>query len=382
MTAVTERTTWSAWAGDEGARLRGARRWRILPDLDGAGPTVDVRDGHGNHRAISFASNDYLGLSRHQAVVAAAHHALDRWGTGAGSARLVAGSRPVHTELEAELADWKGTERALLFPTGYSANLGVLSALAGPGVRVLSDELNHASIVDGCRLARAQVSVYPHADVDAVEEGLARAERAIVVTDAVFSMDGDLAPLPELVEVCARRGALLVVDEAHAVLGPKLSLAGCEALRVGTLSKTLGSLGGFVAGPAPLVDLVVNRARSFIYSTASSPADVAAALAAVRVARSPEGRALRARLRGHVQRLAPGHPSPILPVVVGDEERALEASRALLEQGLFVPAIRPPTVPAHTSRLRVSLAATHTTAEVERLAAALDHVGRRTAGPA
>ncbi len=382
MTTVRERTTWSAWAGEEGARLRGERRWRTVPDLDAAGPTVEVREGNKSRSVVSFASNDYLGLSRHPAVVAAAHDAIERWGTGAGSARLVAGSRPVHAELEAELAEWKGTERALLFPTGFSANLGVLSALGGPGVHILSDELNHASIVDGCRLARAQVSVYPHADVDAVKEGLAHGEQAIVVTDAVFSMDGDLAPLPELVEVCARRGALLVVDEAHAVLGPKLSLAGCEALRVGTLSKTLGSLGGFVAGPAPLVDLVLNRARSFIYSTASSPADVAAALAAVRVTRSPEGHDLRARLRRHVQRLAPGHPSPILPVVVGDEERALKASRALLEQGLFVPAIRPPSVPAHTSRLRVTLAATHTTAEVERLAAALGQLGGGTAGQA
>ena len=368
---VTQRITWSCWAGNERARLSADRRWRSVPDLDGAGTAVQVGVGADNRAVVSFASNDYLGLSRHQAVVAAAHEALDRWGTGAGSARLVAGSRPVHSALEAELADWKSAEGALLFPTGFAANLGVLSALGGSGVRILSDELNHASIVDGCRLARAEVTVYPHADVGAVEEGLARSQRAIVVTDAVFSMDGDLAPVPELVDVCARYGALLVVDEAHAVLGPEPSLAGCEVLRIGTLSKTLGALGGFVAGPAPLVALVANRARSFVYSTAPSPADTAAALAAVRVVRSPEGRALQARLQAHVQRMAPGHPSPIVPVVLGDEGRVLRASRALLDRGLLVPAIRPPTVPDHTSRLRVSLSASHTAAQVERLAAAL-----------
>jgi 8-amino-7-oxononanoate synthase len=282
------------------------------------------------------------------------------------------GSRPVHDELEAELAAWKGAEAALLFSSGYAANVGVLSALAGPEVRVLSDELNHASIIDGCRLSRAEVGVYRHKDLDHVASLLGDAGgRALVVTDAVFSMDGDEAPVLELAEVCAAHGALLVLDEAHAVLGPRFDADPSAVLRVGTLSKTLGALGGFVAGPRPLVDLLVNRARSFVFSTALAPADAAAAQAALRIVRSAEGEALVARLRRNVERVAPGHPSPIVPVVLGDEQAALDASAALLEQGLLVPAIRPPTVPEGTSRLRVALSAAHTDAEVDALVAAL-----------
>ena len=371
MILASERgTDWSAWARAEQRRLRHESLWRSWRDLDASGPAVRLQDGSGR-LLVSFASNDYLGLARHPAVVGAAHAALDRWGTGSGSARLVAGSRPVHSELEGELADWKGTEKALLFPTGFAANLGVLSALGAPDVRILSDQLNHASIVDGCRLSRAQASVYPHRDLGAVEQGLRGTGRAIVVTDTVFSMDGDVAPVDYLAQVCAQRGALLVLDEAHAVLGPEPATTACEVLRVGTLSKALGALGGFVAGPAPLVDLIANQARSFVYTTASAPADAAAALAALRLVRSPEGRALQGRLRAHVQRVGAGNPSPIVPVVLGDEGRALAASRQLLERGLLVPAVRPPTVPAHTSRLRVTLSAAHTDAQVEALVAAL-----------
>jgi 8-amino-7-oxononanoate synthase len=325
---------------------------------------------------ISFASNDYLGLSRHPAVVAAAHDALDRWGTSSASARLVTGSRPVHSELEAELAEWKGTERAALFPTGFAANLGVLAAMGTAGARILSDERNHASIVDGCRLARAEVTVYPHGDVGTVERSLSQPGRTLVVTDAVFSMDGDVAPVAELADACRRHGALLVLDEAHAVLSAEPDLEDCQVLRVGTLSKTLGALGGFVAGPAALVDLIVNLARPYIFTTAASPADTAAALAAVRVVRSPEGDELRARLRAHVDLLSPGHPSPIVSVVLGDEALATEASRRLLDQGLLVPAIRPPTVPDHSSRLRITLSAAHQTAHVERIVAALASLGK------
>jgi 7-keto-8-aminopelargonate synthetase-like enzyme len=279
------------------------------------------------------------------------------------------------------LAAWKGTERALVFPTGFATNLGVLSTFAGPGVRVCSDELNHASIIDGCRLGRGDVVVYPHRDMDALNRALAGSTRSLVVTDTVFSMDGDVAPVAEIFEVCRRHSALLVLDEAHAVLGPEVEeRAGADVamLRVGTLSKTLGSLGGFVAGPAPFVDLLVNRARPFIFTTALTPADTAAALAALRVLSSPEGHRLRARLRSHVERLAPGHPSPIIPIVLGDEARALQAAAALLERGLLVPAIRPPTVAPGTSRLRVALSAAHTDEEVALLAQAL----RETVGVA
>jgi 7-keto-8-aminopelargonate synthetase-like enzyme len=242
-------------------------------------------------------------------------------------------------------------------------------------VHIYSDELNHASIIDGSRLARADVSVYRHADPEHVDALLRAANnaRAIVVTDTVFSMDGDAAPVDELVDVCARHGALLVLDEAHAVLGPDPDLdgEGVDALRVGTLSKTLGALGGFVVGPRRFTDLLVNRARSYIFTTASTPADAAAALAAVEIVQSAEGDALRARLRAHVDRVRPGHPSPIVPVVIGDERATLAAAQTLLEQGLLVPAIRPPTVAPGTSRLRVALSAAHTDTQVDTLVRAL-----------
>jgi 8-amino-7-oxononanoate synthase len=347
---------WADWVAGESRAVEAAGQWREVRDLD--------------EGLVSFASNDYLGLSRHPAVVAAAHAAIDRWGAGSGAARLVAGSRPVHAQLEAALAAWKGEPAALLFPTGYAANLGVLATFAGPGVRVLSDERNHASIVDGCRLSRAEVCVYRHCDLDHVEDLLRTAPgRTMVVSDTVFSMDGDAAPVAALARLCAGRGALLVLDEAHAVLGPDPGpdLRGCDHLRVGTLSKYLGSLGGFVAGPLASVELLVNRARPFIFTTASSPADAAAGLAAVGVLRSDEGRRLVDRLRANVDLMAPTHPSPIVPIVIGDEDAAVAASAALRERGLLVPAIRPPTVAPGTSRLRISLSAEHTTAQIHAL---------------
>ncbi|MEA2828756.1 MAG: glycine C-acetyltransferase [Actinomycetota bacterium] len=353
---------WAEWADGESRAVAVAGRWRAVR-TDDAPP------------ATTFASNDYLGLSRHPAVITAAHDALDRWGAGAGSARLVAGARSVHAQLEAELADWKGTEAALLFPTGYAANLGVLTTFAPPRARILSDERNHASIVDGCRLARADVEIYDHVDLSHVADLLAAdtsGRPTVVVTDTVFSMDGDVAPVDKLARLCADHGALLVLDEAHAVLGPHPDLGDGAWVRVGTLSKTLGSVGGFVAGSRRFVELLVNRARPFIFTTAPAPADTAAALAALRVLRSPEGDDLVARLRRHVTTVAgPVHPSPIVAVILGDERAALDASAALAAQGLVVPAIRPPTVASGTSRLRVSLSAAHTDEQVARLAEAL-----------
>jgi len=358
--------SWSAWAAAESEAIRAAGQWRTVRALAGGGPRFRL----GDRDVVSFASNDYLGLSQHPAVVAAARAALERHGAGAGSARLLVGGRPEHDHLEAELAAWKGQPAALLFTTGFAANLGVLSVLGGLDVTICSDELNHASIIDGCRLSRARIEIYRHGDLDHLDTLLGEAGRAVVVTDTVFSMDGDVADVGALAARCAGRGALLVLDEAHAVLGPDVD-AGGEVLRVGTLSKTLGSLGGFVAGPASLVDLLRNRARSFIFTTAPTPADTAAALAALAVLRSAEGDALVRRLRHHVERVRAGHPSPIVPFVLGDEQRALDASAALADRGLLVPAIRPPTVPAGTSRLRVTLSAAHTDADVDRLLDAL-----------
>ncbi len=385
---------WTDWVEEGADRIRAAGRWRTVRDVDGPGPSTVVSpaaavpavstsacrtpkaDTPGGRAVVSFASNDYLGLSHHPDVLAAAAEAVGRDGTGAGSARLVAGARPAHRQLEAALAAWKEAEAAVLFATGYMANVGVLQALGGPDLTIVSDRLNHASIVDGCRLSKAAVVVTPHVAVAAVEAAVAAAPgRVLVVTESVFSMDGDVAPLGPLVELCERHGALLVVDDAHAVLGPDHLHRTEGVLHTGTLSKALGSLGGFVAGPAGLCDLVVQRARSFVFTTASTPADTAAALAALSVVQSAEGEALLARLRANVDRLRPGHPSAIVPVVVGDEEAALAASAELLELGLLVPAIRPPTVPAGTSRLRISLSAAHSAEQVDHLAEALTALG-------
>jgi len=367
---------WSSLVDARTERLHAEGRWRHPVTFDARGPEgVLTADGR---KVVAFASNDYLGLSFHPAVVAAAHEALDLWGAGAGASRLVTGSRPCHDELEDALANWKGCERAVVFPTGFAANLGVLGAFGQPGVRICSDELNHASIIDGCRLSQAEVAVYRHRDVDHLETLLGQTTGpAIVVTDVVFSMDGDVAPVSDIAAACRRHGALLVLDEAHDVLGPDLAsdLAGTDVLRVGTLSKTLGSLGGFVAGARPFIHLLENRARSYIFTTAPTPADAAAARAALGVVCSPEGTRLRARLASHVERVAPGHPSPIVPIILGSDERATHASAALRDHGVWVPAIRPPTVPPGTARLRVTLSAAHTEDHIALLLEALRAIG-------
>jgi 8-amino-7-oxononanoate synthase len=374
---------WGNWAAAQADAIRAAGRWREPRDFERGGPVGTVATGAGATNAasvVSFASNDYLGLSQHPTVVAAAHEALDHWGAGSGSARLIVGSRRVHGELERALAAWKEQPRAVLFPTGFAANLGVLTTFGGPDVLVCSDELNHASIIDGCRLSHATTSVYRHADLDHLDWLLDRRDgrRALIVSDTVFSMDGDRADLDGLCNVARRHGALLVLDEAHAVLGPMLGSDAhrdVDVVQVGTLSKTLGSLGGFVAASEAFAALIVNRARSYIFTTASTPADTAAALAALNVLTSGEGAALVARLRAHVERVQPGHGSPIVPIVCGDEQRALDASAALLARGILVPAIRPPTVPAGTARLRVALSAAHTDEQVDALVGALVELG-------
>ena len=382
--AVPPPASWAEWAAAKNHKARARDRWRCMADLDALGPRGTLE----GQAVVSFSSNDYLGLSVHPRVLAAAHEALERWGAGATASRLIGGSRPVHRELEAELASWKSTEAALVFPSGFATNLGVLSALAGPGVLICGDALNHASIVDGCRLAGAlgaEVATYPHRDAVAAE-GLIRswAGRAIVVTDTVFSMDGDAAPLSRLAEACAQHGALLVLDEAHAVLGPHPVTLPCPVLRVGTLSKMLGSQGGFAAGPKDIVDLLVNRCRPFIYTTGLAPASAAAALAALRILRSEEGEHLMSKLQRHAVRIAPSReePSPIVAVVTGSEASAIKASAELLRRGLYVPAVRPPTVPPRSSRLRVSVSAAHSEEDIARLSAAMADLGLAPAASA
>jgi 8-amino-7-oxononanoate synthase len=361
--------SWDDWIAERSGDIRSRGQWRTVRDVtDGAMATTVAGSGA---PVVSFASNDYLGLSQHPAVVAAAHDALRRYGAGSGASRLIVGSRPVHTELEAAIAAWKGTEAALVFPSGFMANVGVLTAFGRrPGAVIVSDALNHASIIDGARLARASVEIYAHRDLDRVAKALEAHPTAIVVSDSVFSMDGDVAPVDDLAALCAESDALLVLDEAHAVLGPSSPVAD-HVVIVGTMSKTLGSVGGFVAGTRAQVDLLRNTARSFIFTTATAPADAAAALAAIGILRSAEGDALRATLRAHVARVRTDHPSPIVPIVVGDEGDTVRAADALLARGLLVPAIRPPTVEPGTSRLRVALSAAHTTEQVDQLVGAL-----------
>ena len=326
---------------------------------------------------VSFASNDYLGLTQHPAVRAAARGAIDVYGTGSGSARLIVGSRPVHSRLEDRVAAWRGAEAAALFTTGYAANLGVLDTLGRWASMVCSDELNHASIVDGCRLAKAPTRIYRHCDFAEVDTLLSGSQgRGVVVSDSVFSMDGDLAPIAELSAACAAHGALLVLDDAHLVLDhPDVLDPACRVLRIGTLSKAVGALGGFVTGPRPFIDLLVNAARTYIFTTATSPAAAAAATAAIDVIDSAEGDTLCARLRINIDRVRPGHPSPIIAIIVGAEDEAMAASEALARQGILVPAIRPPTVPPGTSRLRVTVSAAHADADLDRLVDALAQAG-------
>lgn len=340
---------------------------------------------------IDFCSNDYLGLAAHALVVEAFIAAARIHGVGARASHLVTGHQAEHEALEREFAAYTGRERAIVFSTGYMANLGLVRALAARGAAVFGDELNHASLIDGGRLSGAMLHRYPHADAAALEQQLAARGSGplIVLTDGVFSMDGDLAPLPALAEACARHGALLAVDDAHGlgVVGETgrgslehfgLSPAEVPAL-VGTFGKAFGTFGAFVAGSGDLVETLVQRARSYIYTTALPPAVAAATRAALAVSISEPWRrervlALTGRFRTMAVaagiRLGPSE-TPIQPILLGSAESAMRASSALLERGFFVAAIRPPTVPADTSRLRITLSAAHRDADVEDLVAAL-----------
>lgn len=359
---------------------------RTLREHDsGANAWLHLADGR---RVLHLSSNGYLGLATHPEVAAAAAAAARSAGTGTGSARLVTGAHRGHRELEDDLAAWKGTEAALLFSSGYLANLGVLGALAGRGDTIVSDELNHASIVDGCRLSRAEVRVYRHGDAEHAEALLVDAPgRRVLVTDGVFSMDGDLAPLPALCDAAERHGAAVVVDDAHGsgVLGPDgrgtVAALGCEGrvhAVVATLSKALGSQGGYVAGSTRLVAWLRNRARGFVFDTALAPPSVAAAHAALGVARAEPWR--RATALERARQLAEGLQAlgwtvpdvgtPIVPVTVGTAGAAVALMERLLDHAVLAVAIRPPTVPHGTARVRATTLATHTTADVEHALAA------------
>ena len=361
------------------------RRLRLVDSAQGREITI-----HGR-RALNFCSNNYLALADHPALSHAAAAALREWGLGAGASRLIVGNQRIHEQVESELAELLAAEAALLFNSGYHANLGVIPALLSRQDVVFSDELNHASLIDGCRLSRAQVVVYRHCDMDDLSRRMTqhRGRRRLIVTDAVFSMDGDRAPLGSLSTLANEHGAVLMVDEAHSVgifgdrgQGLCTELGVHPHIRMATLGKSLGGFGAFVAGCNSLREYLVNRSRTFVFTTALPSVVVAAAGAAARLIRGQEGAERRARLHARIDQFAQGlhtlgmlepgaGTTPIFPVVIGDNDRTMECCERLLEAGIYVQGIRPPTVPVDTSRLRFALMADHTEEDVDRVLDAL-----------
>lgn len=371
------------WLQTEYAELEEAGLLRHLRTVMSA-PTGTINlDGQ---EVVLLGSNNYLGLSTHPEVIAAAVEATQVFGTGASGSRLISGNSELYTTLEGTLAKIKGTEAALVFSSGYAANTSIIPVLAGDEDLILSDALNHASIIDGCRLSRASKSVYRHCDVEHLKTLLAESsdfKRRLIVTDGVFSMDGDIAPLQEIHEVALNYNAMLLVDDAHGfgILGKDGSgtvahfgLEGEDIIQMGTISKAIGGLGGYVAGSRQLIELLINRARGFIFTTGLPPATLAAADAALNVmCSSPD---LRKRLLKHAETLKAAltdlgytllpSQTQILAVVLGEPQRATDVADALLAEGVFAPAIRPSAVPTGTSRLRVTVMATHTDAEMQQ----------------
>jgi 8-amino-7-oxononanoate synthase len=377
-----------AWLDAELGALAARDLLRQLRTYDGPQRARLAIDGR---EFINFGSNDYLGLAADARLAAAASHAASNQGAGAGASPLVVGHSRVLEQLETRLAEFEGTEAALVFGSGFAANVGAVAALVASGDAIYSDALNHASIVDGCRLSRASVHVYPHADVARLAEMLRegrRFRRRLIVTDSLFSMDGDLAPLADLAELARRHDCMLLIDEAHAtgVFGRQgrgaaehLGVEDGVHVRVGTLSKALGGTGGFVAGRRSLVEWLVNRARPYVFSTALAPPAAAAAIAALDVVRDEPGRRktllsrsadLLARLHGQGWRVG-ASASQIMPLLIGESARALALSADLAKRGFWVPAIRPPSVPEGQARLRISLSCEHSAEMIDALAAAL-----------
>lgn len=372
------------WLDDELSALAARDLLRRLTTHEGPQTATLTIAGR---ELINFGSNDYLGLAADPRLAAAAKQALDEEGCGSGASPLVVGHARSHERLERRLAEFEANEAALVFNSGFAANVGAITALVGPGDAVFSDALNHASLVDGCRLSRAAIHVYTHGDWRALEELLGKttgARRRLIATDSLFSMDGDLAPLVELAGLAERHGCMLLVDEAHAtgVLG-RHGRGACELLgverrvsvRIGTLSKALGCAGGFVCGRRPLIEWLVNRARTYVFSTALPAAIAAAAVAALNIVQDEpwrreqllaRSRWLAERLREQDWNVGPTE-SQIIPLVVGESRRALELSAALAERGLWAPAIRPPSVPPGAARLRISLSYPHGEEALEKL---------------
>jgi 8-amino-7-oxononanoate synthase len=359
---------------------------RELREVESAQGTRVVVDGK---ELLNFSSNDYLGLANHPAVKDAARKAVERFGAGSGSARLICGSLKVHQELEGALAEFKGTEAALTFSSGYATAIGTIGALIEKEDVVVIDKLVHACIVDGAKLSGAKLRVFAHNDASELEEILKwarekEARRILIITESVFSMDGDLAPLREIVELKDRYGAWLMVDEAHAAglfganrrgVTEAFELAERVEIQMGTLGKALGSAGGYICGSRALIDILINRARTFLFSTAPVPAAAVAARAAIDVVRSQEGEDLRTRLWARVDQLKNGLvggpwkiplvQSPIIPIIIGDEESAMETAAHFRREGILIPAVRYPTVARGQARLRLTASAAHSPADIQ-----------------
>jgi 8-amino-7-oxononanoate synthase len=377
---ISLRADSSPWTSDI-KDLQQKNLYRMMPHVSG----IPGRIIHINGReALNFSSNNYLGLAGHPKIIEATIKSVCAFGAGSTASRLIAGNTEIHRELEHFIAEWKGAEAAILFGSGYQANVGVISGLMERDDLIVSDELNHASIIDGCRLAKSRVIVYPHFDLNRMEDALRLSgfRRKLVITESVFSMDGDKAPLQEIDSLCRKWGASLMVDEAHASgvfglhgQGLASELGVHPEIQMGTLGKAAGTSGAYVAGSRSLIDLIVNRARSLIYTTAAPPATIGAALEALKIVVSPEGDERRARLARNSEVFndllyqdfsIDTPPSHIVPVMIGDSGQTMNVSTACMDGGIFAHGIRFPTVPEGTARLRFTLMSDHTRADLKK----------------
>jgi len=379
------------YISDELNAIKKSGLYRELNIVEGAqGTHLEIK----GKTYLSFCSNNYLGLANNPLVIKAVKDAVEKYGWGTGASRLVSGNMRMHEALEDEISRFKGKEASIVFPTGYMANLGTISSLVSKGDLAICDKLNHASIIDGCRLSGADFRVYPHCDMEKLENILKKSTkypRKLIVTDTVFSMDGDIAPLPDIVRIAHKYKAMVMVDEAHGtgVFGKKgmgvvehFNLSKKISIVMGTLSKAVGSLGGYVSGDADLINFLRNKARPFMYTTALPPAACAASIAGIKLIQKDPS--LRTSLWNNVRYLKKElgllnlnvipSESPIIPILIGDAKKAVDVSKFLYKKGILILAIRPPTVPAKSSRLRMTVMSTHTKKDLEKLLDVLSNV--------
>jgi len=397
---ITMSLTIDQFLKQELERLKTSGLYRDMKRITGHIDTTVSIDGK---EVILLSSNNYLGLAFHPKLKEAAASALREYGTGACASRLISGNMEIHEELENKTAKFKGCQSAIVFPTGYMANIGVITSLAGNGDLILSDELNHASIIDGCKLSGAEVRVYPHKNIEKLKEILSQGnassskgsyKRMLIVTDGVFSMDGDITPLPEILDVAREEDALVILDDAHAtgVLGENgkgtaehFGLTDENLIHMGTFSKALGSMGGYIAGSKVIIEYLRNNARPFIYSTALPPSVCASSIAAIDILEKEPS--IRTRLWRNIARFRKGltnlgyntmeSQTQIIPILIGDASLTMKFATAIFQKGVYAPGIRPPTVPEGKSRIRTSLMASHTDEQIDKVLAVFESEGRR-----